>query len=469
MKGTMNIFLQKWSIRFFIAFMAFSIGMQAGAPKKSQIKRPQVNTKKQSQAKPAQTTQVAAQQKTGNLAAARGTERQLQAARGSQERIRTRAAGRVALQKEIAKQEERDSIDARPLNEVAASTTPTRFVQTEAHLQLPYVRELIAKNYKVEPYLDTISTVIANEARYKDTHYAFYNTTSNMWRLAQDLYTRLFVRFNPEKKLAGFKFLRFDDESVNASAQGFLVNELREKGLVDDNSATAAVLLSVNLALFGNVGFAGECSWQYFVSPAGHRAPYRETYEKMMNKFGLTDKYIDQLMALVDIYDTKEDTIVQVLVPKNKIDEIGYLAWVKGIPAHQGTIDSILRSSKSKSFEKVKPTMEKLTAQFAAQKESNPLYKDMMEGIQSGDFGLDAFLKVLCNKPWELKEANDYTARLLFTPDVLLNPDSGVKFYRFSTASKSKLKEYNTKLNAIIDKLVAEKDAQDDAEAAAAA
>jgi len=385
-------------------------------------------------------------------------------AKERQERLRRRGPGKVALQNEVAKQAERDNIDTRSFQEVIVATTPDRFTQTEAHLHLSSVRKLVNDSYRVEPYLDVVSTVIANEARFRASHYAFYNTTSNMWRLAQDLYTRLYARFNPGQEKSHFTFLRFNDESVNSTAQGFLVNELREKGLVDDNSETGAILLSVNLSLFGNVGFPGECSWQYFVLPQGHKAPRRETFENMMKKFGLTDKYIDELMALIPIYDTKEDTIVQVLVPKEKIDQIGYLAWVKGIPAHQGTINAILAASRSKAFYKVKTTMEKLTERFAAEKENNPLYKDMMAAVLAGDFSLDSFLKVYCNKPWDIKEINDVTARLLFTPDVLLNPDSGVKFYRFSTVHSDKLKEYSTKLNAIIDRLIAEKDAQDDAE-----
>ena len=369
------------------------------------------------------------------------------------------AAGQASLERTQAAQAKRDDIDNRPLVTIITSEKSDRFTQTEAHLYLAKIRRLIAKNYRVEEYLNVISTVVAKEAKYKNTHYAFYNTTSNMWRLAQDLYTRLYAYQHPGAKAEDFKFLRFDNESINATAKGFLVNELKEKGLVDDNTSTAAIMLSVNLSLFGNVGFPGECSWQYFVKPAGHREPRRETYEKMMDQFGFSHKYIDEIMSLVKIYDTDEDTIVQIFVPINKVDEIGYVAWVKGIPAHGDTIDWILKHAKTKSFEKgVKPTMEKLTDQFARQQASNPLFKNMMEGIQAGDFSLDKFLKVYRNSPWKIKEINDVTARLLFTPNVLLNPSSGVKFYRYSTVAKEKLEEYNKKLNEIISKLIEEKE-----------
>lgn len=369
---------------------------------------------------------------------------------------------RAALAKEEALQAERDNIDKRSMAEIVspANQKSDRFTQTEAHLFLRNIRMLVEKNYPdTERHLDVVATVIANEAEYKDTHYAFYNTTSNMWRLAQDLYTRLYAYQNPEKlPPKDFKFLRFNDEAINSTAQGFLVKELKEKGLVDDNTETGAIMVSVNLALFGNVGFSGECSWEYFVHPQGHRAPKRETYEKMMDRFGFSHKYVDELMKLVDIYDTKEDTIIQILVPREKIDEIGYLAWVKGIPAHGDTISWVLANSKNKRFKHTKETLEKLTEQFAKEQEKNPMFANMLKGIQAGDFSLDAFLRIYRNKPWEIKEINDVTARLLFTPDVLLNPASGVKFFRFSTVSNEKLKEYNNKLNQIIQKMIAEKE-----------
>jgi hypothetical protein len=372
------------------------------------------------------------------------------------------AVRKIALDKTEAMQEARDAVDTPSLAEVVSFTKPDRFTQTEAHLNLANIRELIRKSYQVEQYLDVISTVIANEAKFKDTHYAFYNTTSNSWRLGQDLYTRLFAYKNPIKVKKDFKFLRFNNEAITSTAQGFLVNELKEKGLVDDNTSIKAIMLSVNLSLFANVGFPGECSWDYFIKPRSHAVPLRAVYETMLTNFGMSHDFIDELMALVDIYDTKEDTIIQILVPKDKIDEIGYLAWVKGIPAHSETINWILQNAKSKNFQKhVKPVMEQLTETFAQEKDTNPLYTHMMEGIEAGEFSLDAFLKIYRNTPWQLKEINDLTARLLFTPNVLLNPDSGVKFYRFSTVTKDKLKEYNKKLNGIIDRMIAEKEARD--------
>jgi hypothetical protein len=397
------------------------------------------------------------------LAGARTTEATLQGIKTS---IGSRSAGRAALQREKTQQAERDGIKAESLQEIIAApdNKPNRFTQTEAYLFLPSVRELIAKNYEVEPYLDIISEAIVNETQHRNTHYVFYNTTSNTWRLAQDLDTRLFARFNPGKEDEKFTFLRFDDEYVNKTAQGFLVNELKEKGLLNDNKDVGLIILSVNFAILGNTGNPPESSWDYFIKPRSHRRPERSTYEKMMAKYGLTDKYIDELISLVDIYNTKEDTIMQIFIPKNKVDKIGYLAWRRGIPAHQATLDAIAKNAKKKGIN-IKISTDEMEKKFAKQKGSNPLYVSMMEGIVKGDYSLDDFLKVYCNKPWDINNINDAQGRLLFTPDVLGNPQSGVIIHRLSTVSHDKLKEYNDRLNAIIDKMVAEKERQEDAQA----
>jgi hypothetical protein len=374
-----------------------------------------------------------------------------------------RLQGKISVINEQESQNKRDGVDDRPLHDVIASTDSDKFTQTEAHLHLPAIRTLIEKNYsgKVIPYLNMISTIIANEALYKDTHYAFYHGTTNERRLQQDFYKLLHAHKYPGVAADDFTFMRFKDEdTTKKTAQAWLIDELKENGLIDDNVAeTGALLLSVNLALFGNVGFPGECTWDYFLEDKGHRLPKRDDYEAMIKSFGFSDKYIDEIMTLADVYSTKENTIIQLLVPKEKIDEIGYLAWVKGIPAHEDVIDLIKSTAKDKSFQKgIKPAMEKLTKKLEKEGEKNPIYRDMLASVKAGNFSLESYLKVYRNKPWELDNINDVTGRLLFTPDVLLNPKSGVKFYRFSTAHRDQLKEYRRRLNEIVEKMIAEKE-----------
>jgi hypothetical protein len=345
-----------------------------------------------------------------------------------------------------------------------------RFTQTEAFLQLTRIIDLLKdeSSSRYIPYLNIISDCLVKEQELKNSHYAFYHTTGNEWRLAQDVYTQLYIRQNPSGKKVGenFSFLRFDDFS-NVNAQDFLVNELKKNGLVNDTGELAAILLSVNVSLFGNTGRPTSCTWDYFLTDIEHKTPDRKVYEKMMDKFGLTHKYIDELMSLMKLYDTKENTLLQIFVPQNRVDDIGYLAWSKGMPLHEESIDWIKKYMRKKSWTHKEGkhvaewAMEDLAKQFKKEQEKNPLFKDLIESVQAGDFSVNEYLKVYRNKPWELPTINNDQVRLVFSADGLLNPASGTQFYRYSTVSKDRLKKYYQRLNEVIDKIVAEKEGED--------
>lgn len=364
-----------------------------------------------------------------------------------------------------AEQNIKYNVDKKPLAVIQEQTTPDKFTQTTAHLQVKNVKKLLMKeaSSKFIPYLDTIADCLEREQKLKNTHYAFYHTTENEWRLAQDVYSQLFAKKNPEGKKIGenFVFIRFNDPE-ETNARDFLVDELQENGLVDDNGKVGALLLSVNLSLFGNIGFESECTWEYFLRERKHRIPTRKDYEDMMTKFGVTHKYIDELMALTKIYDTNQKTLLQIFVPQNRIDEIGYLAWATGIPKHEETIAWVNNYVKKKSWEYKEGRhaalwgLEELGEKFKKEQEKNTIFKDLIESVKTGDFSLKAFLKIYRNNPWEVSDINHAQARLIFTPGGLLNPAAGVKFYRYSTASKKQLKEYYNRLNVIMDKIFTE-------------
>jgi hypothetical protein len=378
----------------------------------------------------------------------------------SKERIQNMR--QLSLEKERANQFVRDDQATHHVPFApAVSIYSDRFTQSEAHMSLPEIKKLIAKNYDLKPYDKFIAAILSNEKKYKDGYYVFYHGTDNVWRLPQDLYTQLYAYFNPlgYRATKDFTFLRFEDEYGPSSAQEFLVAELKKSGLINDHGKMGAILLSANLALFGNVGVPSECTWEYFMKSRGHANPSRITYEKIMDKFGLTHKYIEQLMSLVKLYDTKEQTIVQIFVPKDKVDQIGYLSWIKGIPAHKETMDWVKRSVKNKTYPKTQPAIVDLTETFKHEQEVNPIFKNLMERVEAGDFSLDDFLHMYRNNPEKIVDINDVMARLIFTPDVLLNPDSGVKFFRFSTATPERLQVYHQRLNEIVDKIIAEKNA----------
>ena len=240
-----------------------------------------------------------------------------------------------------------------PVRVVQAQGTSDQFTQTEAFLQLTRIKDLLTEesSSRYIPYLNIISDCLVKEQELKSNHYAFYHTTDNEWRLAQDVYTQLYIRQNPSGKKIGktFSFLRFED-LPERNAKEFLIDELKKNGIVNDMGDLKGILLSVNVSLFGNTGRPTSCTWDYFLKDIGHKVPDRKIYEKMMDKFGLTHKYIDELLSLVKLYDTKENTLLQIFIPQNRIDDIGYLSWSKGMPLHEESIDWIKKYMRKKSW-----------------------------------------------------------------------------------------------------------------------
>jgi hypothetical protein len=329
------------------------------------------------------------------------------------------------------------------------------YTQSQAHMSVPEVKRLIDITYNTKNYQFLINSIIAREKNYEEKD-VFYHGLDNEWRVPQDLYTKLYFHFNPAKNIKDFIFLRFDDIKAPSSIQNFLLNEVYRTGLVNDHTMEL-FLMAANLALFGNVGTAPECTWQYFIKSRGHATPDRIIYEKIMDKFGLTHKYIDELMKLTKIYNTSEQTILQIFIPKDKVNKIGYLSWIRGNPAHEETINMVLRSVKDKKFDKTATAITHYAQLFKKEHENNPVFKNLIDRINSGEFSLRYFLNFYRNRPNEIEGINNFQARLFVTSDILLNPLSGAKIFRYSTATLKQLQEYEEKLDALIKKLILEK------------
>lgn len=357
------------------------------------------------------------------------------------------------------------NVDKRLVQEVQEQTTSDRFTQTTAHLQTKLVKGLMVKEPSSDyvPYLNIIFDCLVKEQDLKNSHYVFYHTTANEWRLAQDVYSQAYARANPNEKIEDFLFLRFTNFEETTS-RSFLLEELKKYGIVDnDKDHLKALLLSVNLSLFGNMDWKSSSTWDYFVNQKlGVPTPegFKEIYGKMMDKFGLTHKYIDELMSLTELYKTKENTLLQIFVPQNKVDQMGYLAWSLGMPKHEKTlawVNTYIKKNEqsTKSGTHRAQALKELAGKFK-KNEENTLFKDLLKSAEGEDFSLNAFLKVYRNTPWDIGDIDHAQARLLFTPNGLLNPAAGVRFDRYSTASKKQLSEYYQRLNEVMDKIFAE-------------
>lgn len=350
-----------------------------------------------------------------------------------------------------------------PMRAMPLSRQQIRYTQSEAYLQRPELRNLVTKSYydkfAVVNHMDLVSRVMAAEAELRDTHWALYHGTNNVWTVWQDTYTALFNHFNPsiaKEGEADFIYLRTKGKA-NIRAKDFLVGSLKEQGLVDDTGAVKGLLLSTNIFLFGNTPISEESTWLYIMKELSHAEPDRAMYESIMDEFGLSYQYVDEIMKLVKLIDAKQQTLLQIFVPKNLIDDIGYLAWTKGIPAHQGSINWVKKIRFGGKGKGIGHILSDLKTKFKKEQEKNPLFRDMLKAVEGEAYSLDDYLAKCCNDPASVPNMNEVQARLIFTDDILLNPASGVKMYRYPGASYRKMKEYKDRLDALIKKMVATK------------
>ncbi|HXW86013.1 MAG TPA: hypothetical protein VEK38_01580 [Candidatus Bathyarchaeia archaeon] len=344
----------------------------------------------------------------------------------------------------------------------------TVYTQSEAHLLSKNIRKEITKNFKIIPYLNIISAALAKEGEFKDTHYAFYHGLSNEWRVPSDIYKKLYERtyFGQEGKLKNFEFLRWSG-NPQASAQTYLEHELQDHGIVNDTHPDSKlILVSTNIALFGNVGHKDECSWNYFLTPQSHKSVNEKIFEDILKIFNIPLTYVQELMKIKDLLDTPQQTIIQILIPKELVDKIAYISDVQGIPEHTATVNKLLegvqlRQSQGQTEKVFRDTIAEIEKTFLEEKESNPIFKDLLEKAKSGYFSADRFLTLYCKEPWKLPDLNRIQARLVLTRE-LLSPFSGLKlsglkFYRLSTIKKQQLKTYQKTLNDIVDRMIEEK------------
>ena len=126
---------------------------------------------------------------------------------------------------------------------------------------------------------------LALEKKYKQSHYVFYHAFSKAWLVPQDLMLELTKALRPlTTTLPKFRFLRWQ-AFVQQNVTDFLMNEISSEGLINDNSpGHRASLLSVNLALFGNVGFEGESTFDYFLKPKSHAKVDAQIIKGILNR-----------------------------------------------------------------------------------------------------------------------------------------------------------------------------------------
>jgi hypothetical protein len=319
----------------------------------------------------------------------------------------------------------------------------------------------------VTPYLNIVAAVINREVQFKNSHYAFYQATNNEWRVPQDLFKKLYIQYKkPGSALNDFTFVRFSG-GKNIKAQDFLRDNIKKFGGINDTvPALKDSLISVNIDLFGNVGLPQECTWNYFLRAQSHRDPIPQNFDEILNTFGLTydrealAQEVKELVAML-VKGSPEQTLLQFFIPQNKVDDMAYLAWTLGVPAHKKTIqlmEDFAQGGKGQRGLGHLGGISAVTKKFKKEK-NNPIYKELLAAIEAGDLGISGFMETLRNDPFSLSAVNTTQGRILVTDD-LVNPASGVKIFSYFTTPPTIQQQYMEKLDALVAKIIAQENSK---------
>jgi hypothetical protein len=190
--------------------------------------------------------------------------------------------------------------------------------------------------------------VIHNEQIYGTGYYCFYHAQDPRMRIAQDLYRRVYEKYTQEEIDKDFYFFRFPTPvdstfSKYSTANEFLIDKIRETGMIDDNDAgTKLHIISANLSLFGSMGHAGEETFHYFQIGKGQTELNPTSFiQQFFQNFGFDESVVPDLMKAASLIDSSEGSMFQIFVPKNMVDIVAFLAHPHGIPFDDQLLDDM--------------------------------------------------------------------------------------------------------------------------------
>ena len=314
---------------------------------------------------------------------------------------------------------------------LTVQTTNTTHVHTPttAYLSIPDLKTNAYTIFGIDYHPERkaiVEKVISREKEHDAQYYPFYHGQKFEFRLLQDTVKTLLELVQLRDSIKSFAFLRLPHEKkfTPVAANAFL-NQLKATyGLAwnDMQHGLQERLLSVNLSLFGSTSHicSGECTFNFFLYSTSYLAPaIKELLQNFFNHYAFsTDSFINQLVALYEKYRTSEGNLLQIFIPKNKVDECAYLSHAYGKPYEDAIVKDCF-DKKLKRHIRIAPILEK--------------YK---------------------TNPQSIPHLDSLQARLVMCSDTFLNPDSGIKIFRYTTMSKDIKKQYKAELKAIVQQVL---------------
>ncbi len=295
----------------------------------------------------------------------------------------------------------------------------TKTSPTLAHLNHTYANKHILDSDDLQQTLQKcdiptiekiINTVTAKEKEYTAKDYiVFYHGQRREFLLMQDLLAGLF-KLIYKKAINNFVYLRIPKNNFNTyhTVSQFLgkfqdsVNDLYEPA--------RSLLLSVNPWLFGNINNYGSSSFTFFLSSSNLGSiNFNNISQKIFDFFKLKTyfhKYNAQLRYLNKLLSSPEPgktgLLLQIFIPKKFVNTITYRSHILGVP-YFGHHETALSPSRE------------LTA-----------------------------IKQSFNS-----DIDDTQYRILLDKKLMLNPNSGIKIFRYYNEDTPNMKVYRAKLKSL--------------------
>lgn len=360
--------------------------------------------------------------------------------------------------------------------------------QSEAHMSVPVIRKTVESWYflnKNKPLQDLWNAVVEREREFNDTHYFFYHGVSQGWRVVQDLFLRLYIKFHPlSVNVHQFRAFRWMPVG-QISTKEWLKKEIAEYGLVNDNEVRLkAYLLSTNLSLFGNAGFPGECTMEYLLDAKSNTVVAAWAYESVLDLFGATRAYVPELMKLAETYlqsaqlklymrnaqtgkvgwqNRPAQTLCQICIPKEFVNDVAYVSWVQGIPFEGKLVEWIKGQTQHKvganpRYAKTQAALADVRALFKDKQEGHPIFKSILQGIEQNKYNISTVLDEYKSEPLYLGAMiNELQARLIVTPHLVGSVGAGVKVFDYDFVPPAEKASYEAALDAIVEKIFDER------------
>lgn len=368
------------------------------------------------------------------------------------------------------------------------------FTQSEAHMSLEHNKQLVEENYHLKEnpvFVKFYNEALAKEKEFKKTHYVFYRAFTNEWRVNQELYFKLFEKLSPlsleydhEGKyisLSNFKMFK-QQTTKEQTAQELLIKELKLNGLINDNTEDIkSFLLSTNIAFFGNVGFPGEDTFNYFLNAISQTRFEPKYFKKTLDIFDDPKdyaegqdtelyKYLPEISELYTLLTPEAitfnpsgkkllpQTLSQIFIKKEDIDSIGYPSWVQGIPFEDELVNWVEETLRTKdgllvpSYKDIEKRLAEIRKLFKNDP-NNKVFKLILDKAENGKYKLSQTLEQYMKDPNLILNLNYIQARLIVTPKYLANPSAGIHTFIYDNVSEENKKAYEKKLDNLVNEI----------------